>query len=88
MDETIEIRRKRLKHRSRRCGMRELDLLLGEFADACLDRLTADQLERYEALLAHPDPEIYRWISGDSATSGAVDAAIVKLIRDFHDHNE
>ena len=46
-----ERRLKRLKFRSWHRGTRELDLLLGPFADRHLDRLSAAELAEYEALL-------------------------------------
>lgn len=83
MDETIEIRRKRLRFRSWHRGTRELDLLLGRFADAHLGRMSPDQLDLYEALLGKPDPEIYRWISGEEPPPAASDGDITDLIKNF-----
>lgn len=83
MDETIENRRKRLWFKSWHRGTRELDLLLGRFADANLSRMSPDQLDQYEALLAKPDPEIYRWISGKEPLPTAFDCDIFDLIENF-----
>jgi antitoxin CptB len=44
--------------------MREMDMLLGGFADACLHTLTPEQLRQYEALLEASDPDLYQWIAG------------------------
>ena len=57
-------RRKRLIYRSWHTGMRETDLLLGSFAERHVGAMTADQMDRYEALLANPDPDIYNWVTG------------------------
>jgi antitoxin CptB len=57
-------RRKRLKYRSWHRGTKEMDLLLGPFADACLDGFDAPLLRAYEALLEHPEPDLYEWILG------------------------
>ena len=53
--EPIDIRRKRLRFQSWHRGIREMDLILGQFADA---------LDAYETLLRVPDTEFYKWISG------------------------
>lgn len=45
-------------------GTREMDLLIGTFADRHLASLTPEQLERYEALLQVPDATLYAWITG------------------------
>ncbi len=83
MGENLDIRRKRLRFRSRRRGTKELDLLLGCFADARLDTLDAAQLDRYEALLEMPEPLIYAWITGQGAPPPEADHDVMRLLRDF-----
>lgn len=63
MSETAEIRLRRLRLRSWRRGMKEMDLILGRFADACLATLAPDELDAFEALLDESDPDLYRRIS-------------------------
>jgi len=63
-NELIENRRKRLKFRSWHRGTREMDLLLGRFADEYLDGYTADDLNFYEDILEISDPDLYNWVSG------------------------
>lgn len=83
MDETIENRRKRLRFRSWHRGTRELDLLLGRFADANLGRMSPEQLDRYDALLGNADPDIYRWISGEERPPAAFDCDVLDVIKNF-----
>lgn len=64
MDETRELRRKRLVHRSRYRGVKESDLLFGQFAARHLGELDDAQLDRYEALLDEPDQEVLAWVYG------------------------
>jgi len=64
INELIENRRKRLKFRSWHRGTREMDLLLGRFADQYLDDYTADDLNIYEDILEISDPDLYNWVSG------------------------
>ena len=64
MDETRELRRKRLVHRSRYRGVKESDLLFGQFAARHLDELDDLQLDRYEALLDEPDQDLLAWVYG------------------------
>jgi antitoxin CptB len=64
MDETRELRRKRLAHRSRYRGVKESDLLFGQFAARHLGELDDAQLDRYEALLDEPDQELLAWVYG------------------------
>lgn len=63
-DETPGNRLRRLRIRSWRRGTREMDLILGRYADATLALLEPAALDRYEALLAENDVDLYRWIAG------------------------
>lgn len=55
-------RLRRLRMRSWRRGMKEMDLILGPFADRALAGLGPDMLDRYEALLQENDQDLYLWI--------------------------
>ena len=73
--------RKRLRFRSWHRGTKEIDHLLGTFADAWLDRLDGPQLARYEALLENSDPDLYAWILGMECVPPAFDNDILALLR-------
>ncbi len=66
MTETRENRLKRLRLRSWRRGIREMDLILGGFADSGLAGLDAAGLDAYEALMEENDHDLYAWISGQA----------------------
>ncbi len=57
--ESIDVLRKRLIYQSHHRGMREMDFLLGRFADTHTPSMTHGQLKEFEALLAVPDQELY-----------------------------
>jgi antitoxin CptB len=79
-------RRKRLKFRSWHRGTREMDLILGRFADAHIDAMTADQLDRYAALLENSDPDIYDWLTDRAAPPPAAESDVLQLLRRFKVH--
>ena len=62
--ESLENRRKRLRFRSWHRGTREMDLLMGSFADAHVGGFDHAMLDRFEALLELGDPDLYDWMSG------------------------
>lgn len=64
MAETRETRLRRLKMRSWRRGMKEMDLILGGFAEAELENMTSDQLDAHELLMEENDQDLYLWVSG------------------------
>ena len=58
-----EARLKRLRMRSWRRGIKEMDLILGPFSDSELEALTPEELDLYEALLHENDQDLYPWIT-------------------------
>jgi antitoxin CptB len=63
----IKTVRKRLIYRSWHRGTREMDLLLGSFADRHMAGFSPDELSQYEALLEYSDPDLYDWMTGQSS---------------------
>lgn len=61
--ELPENRLKRLHMRSWRRGMKEMDLILGHFADDRLAALTPEDLDAYERLLSENDQDLYLWVT-------------------------
>jgi antitoxin CptB len=76
-------RLKRLRLRSWRRGTREMDLILGGFADARLAGLDAAAIATYEALLAEDDLELYRWVAGNDSIPAPY-SEIIASIRRYH----
>lgn len=63
MSESTETRLRRLKMRSWRRGMKEMDLILGPFADGPLASLDAQDLDAYETVLSENDQDLYLWVT-------------------------
>lgn len=63
MIETAPHRLKRLYMRSWRRGMKEMDLILGHFADDHLADLSPDDLDLYERMLGENDQDLYLWVT-------------------------
>ena len=59
-----DVRLKKLRMRSWRRGMKEMDLILGPFADARLAGLPESVLDSYELLLDENDQNLYLWVTG------------------------
>lgn len=68
MSEPRDIKIKRLHMRSIRRGIKEMDLILTDFAVRHLPNLSDDDLALYDRLLAESDLEIYSWITGQEPT--------------------
>lgn len=78
-DETAEARIKRLRLRSWRRGIREMDLILGGFADGALAALPEPEIALYDALLRENDHDLYAWITGRVAPPAQYDALLARI---------
>ena len=76
--EDIAIRRKRLRYRAWHRGTKEMDLILGPFADANVEGYGQAELDRLEALMNQEDPPLLKWVMGQEVPPAHVD-------RDFLD---
>lgn len=63
-DEITANKRKQLIFRSWHRGTREMDLIMGSFADKYVHDFTEEELAIYEDVLQIPDPDLYDWVSG------------------------
>jgi antitoxin CptB len=85
--EADAVRRRRLKFRVWHRGMREVDLILGRFADAHLDALDDDDLTAFEALLDVPDQVLLAWVTGEMPVPGERDTPFLRRLIAFnHNH--
>ncbi len=83
MTEPVEIRRKRLIHRSVYTGMKETDILLGAFARAHVPGFDEGQLDRYEHLLSAGDPVILDWVMNRDTPPPDFESDVLDLLRNF-----
>jgi antitoxin CptB len=83
-NEGLDLRRRKLRFRSWHRGMREMDLIMGRFADALLDRLTEDELAQFEQLIEVPDRDLLAWITGEETAPKDYDGVLFRRLREFH----
>jgi antitoxin CptB len=77
----LETRRRRARFRSWHRGMREVDLVLGRFADQRMARLNEAELDQYEALLEIPDGDLLKWVTGEQPVPTHIDTPLFRAIR-------
>jgi len=78
--EDIAIRRKRLRYRAWHRGTKEMDLILGPFADANVDRFDTSALDRLEALMNEEDPPLLKWVMRQEEPPAHVDIEFLNLV--------
>ena len=80
----LDLRRRKLLFRSWHRGMREMDLIMGRFADSTIDGLDDNELAEFERLIEMPDREVLAWITGECEVPAALDSGLLRRLRDFH----
>ena len=75
--------RRKLIFRSWHRGTREMDLLLGRFAERAVPGMTAAELALYEEFLMTPDPDIYDWASGRVPVPESERGRITDMLLDY-----
>jgi antitoxin CptB len=80
----LDPRRRRLLYRLWHRGTREMDLIMGRFADAAVGELSAADIAELERLADVPDSELYGWLTGARAVPANYDVAVFRRLRDFH----
>ncbi|MCR9195017.1 MAG: succinate dehydrogenase assembly factor 2 [Hyphomonas sp.] len=79
----LDERRRKLKFRAWRRGFREMDLLMGSFADAHLARMSEDDVSEFERLLATPDWEVYAWLVGQKTVPPNFESPLLQRMMEF-----
>ncbi len=83
----LDVRRRRILFRSWHRGTREMDLLMGRFADAELKGLPDAELDDLELLMEAPDRDVFSWLTGEMRVPGNYDTTVFRRVRAFHTHD-
>ena len=84
----LDARRRRLLFRSWHRGIREMDLVLGRFADAQIAQWSEAELNDYERLLEIPDQPFFAWVSGAEPVPAEHDTPMFRRLCAFHEGGE
>jgi antitoxin CptB len=82
----LDPRRCRILYRAWHRGIREMDLILGRFADSAIGALTDSELDEFERLIEVPDRDLFGWISGAASVPANYDTALFRQVKAFHTH--
>jgi antitoxin CptB len=82
--EGLDLRRRKLLFRAWRRGVREIDLIIGRFADAYIDEFDDGALDDFERLIEVPNAELYAWVTGGESVPANYDTAVLAQLLRFH----
>ena len=81
---TLDARRRRARFRANHRGMKEMDIVLGRYADAHAGGFDAVTLEAFETLLEVNDRDLFKWFMGEAPVPPEQDTVLFRAICDFH----
>ena len=84
MTDDVESRRRRAAFRAAHRGTKEMDWLVGRFADAHLSDMSPEGLAMFEKALEIPDPVLHDMILYPHTAPAGEFAGLVSQIRAFH----
>ena len=82
----LDVRRRRILFRAWHRGIREMDLLMGRFADAEIATMPEPDLDEFERLIEVPDRDLFRWITGEDEAPSNYDTGVFWRLKTFHSH--
>ena len=80
----IEHRRRRALFRANHRGTKELDWLIGRYAQARVPAMDEAEMDVFEPFLAVPDPDLHAWIMDPARLDQNAFRPIVADLRKFH----
>jgi antitoxin CptB len=82
--EGLDPRRRKLLFMCWHRGIREMDLIMGRFADEHIDRLSDSEVTELERLAEQPDQNLLGWFTGEFDTPAEYDTPVFRQMRSFH----
>lgn len=77
-----ENRLKRLKYRANHRGIKEMDIVIGRFANEKLDSLSDKNLDLFEQLMAEHDRDLIIWFTGEQEFPEEDTKPMFEMVRD------
>ena len=78
-----ENRLKRLKYRANHRGIKEMDIVIGRFANEMLDGLSDKNLDFFEQLMAEHDRDLIIWFTGEQEFPDEDTKPMFEMVRDL-----
>ncbi|MFC5418263.1 MAG: succinate dehydrogenase assembly factor 2 [Stutzerimonas stutzeri] len=84
----LDPRRRKILFRAWHRGMREMDLIMGRFADAHIGTLSEADLDEFERLIEVLDRDLLSWVTGEAQVPENYDSDVFRQLKAFHQHDK
>lgn len=84
----LDPRRRKILFRAWHRGMREMDLIMGRFADAEIGGLSEAELDEFERLIEVLDRDLLSWVTGEAPVPENYDSEVFRRLKAFHRHDK
>jgi antitoxin CptB len=84
MTDDVDMRRRRALYRAQHRGTKEMDHMIGRFAEAKVPQLVGEDLGRFERFLELPDPVLHAWCYESGAIETPEFTNLVLDVRSFN----
>jgi len=84
----LDPRRRKILFRAWHRGMREMDLIMGRFADAQIGTLSEAELDEFERLIEVLDRDLLSWVTGEAEVPENYDSDVFRRLKAFHQHDK
>jgi antitoxin CptB len=84
----LDPRRRKILFRAWHRGMREMDLIMGRFADSEISNLSEAELDEFERLIEVLDRDLLSWVTGEAQVPENYDSEVFRRLKAFHQHDK
>ena len=84
----LDPRRRKILFRAWHRGMREMDLIMGRFADDAVAGCSDAELDEFERLIEVLDRDLLSWVTGEASVPASYDTELFRKLRAFHHHDK
>ncbi len=83
----LDARRKRLLWRAMHRGIKEMDIIVGGFAQSTLQHMSDVDLAHFEQILDTPDQDLLAWLTQQEAVPDASDSPLLQKLLAYRPQN-
>lgn len=84
----LDPRRRKILFRAWHRGMREMDLIMGRFADDTIAGFDDAELDEFERLIEVLDRDLLSWVTGEATVPENYDTELFRKLKAFHHHDK